>query len=210
MKYKIGSFFILILLLTAAGCEKKPVTLKEPKLSVYEAAGAGDIELLLQHIKYGSQLSKRETPQLLAPLHNAVREEQVETTALLVEAGAVVAMRDRLGMTPLYYAAVYGDIDIAVILINSGADVNAKAKYGSVPLPAASVEGHLAMVKLLIDHNANVNAVNIPGDTPLISAADHAQIHIVKLLLEKGANINSIDNKTGGYSIALCCRDSSD
>src|SRR5690606_8341129 len=70
----------------------------------------------------------------------------LETTKLLVAAGADLEQRDENGVTPLLNAVLNARIatkrqsehlDVAYYLIDQGADINARDWYGQTPLWAA-------------------------------------------------------------------------
>ena len=58
-----------------------------------------------------------------SPLHAAALNGAVRAASALLEAGALVHVRDALGHTPLYYAARQGDEDLVDLLVRAGANL---------------------------------------------------------------------------------------
>ncbi len=86
----------------------------------------------------------------------------------LIRAGAQV---NRLGWTPLHYAASKARMDTARMLIEHGAIVNAPGPDGTTPLMMAALSGKADMVRLLLQHGADATMFNSAHQT----AADWAR-----------------------------------
>jgi len=103
----------------------------------------------------------------------------------------------RLGATPLYYAALCGFHDLAKHLIrNHPQHVNTHGGYCVTPLVAALAGEHFKVAQLLLHHGAGTT-VNIQGNSrriPLHSAVFYGQIDVVRLLLNHNADVNSRDD----------------
>lgn len=108
-------------------------------------------------------------------LHRAVRDNDRETVAALLQGGADVNVRSAVGWTPLHFALVAdaeGDDrhELAMMLIERGADVNAAtAVAGWTPLHFAVLHrDEPEIVAALVRRGANVNAqTRFGGWTPL-------------------------------------------
>jgi ankyrin repeat protein len=103
----------------------------------------------------------------------AAREGDLESTKVLVGAGADVNQTTEYAWTPLLTATNNRHYKLAAFLIEHGADVNRANKGGWTPLYLATdnrnIEGgdfpvqkpdmdHLDYIKILLDHNANPDA----------------------------------------------------
>ena len=102
------------------GCGEAPPP-KPPDISLFEAALAGNLDAVKQHIAAGTDLNLRDPN----PVGN-------KDTAL--------------GM-----AAAFGKTDVAIALIEGGADLDTRNKDGSTPLHAASFLCYPEIVQALVD-----------------------------------------------------------
>ncbi len=93
---------------------------------------------------------------------------QTDRARALIAAGAQV---NRLGWTPLHYAASKAQVDTARMLIEHGAIVNAPGPDGTTPLMMAALSGKPEIVRLLLEHGADPSMFNAAQET----AADWAR-----------------------------------
>jgi len=118
MKHLLLTTIAAVLLVGCATTQSpKPPTVKAPDISIHEAAKAGDIETVKQHIAAGTD---------------------VNIVELLIDNGADVNGKTDEGRTPLHWAAYSGHKEIAELLIGEGAEMNAKERDGRTPLNFAS------------------------------------------------------------------------
>lgn len=124
------------------------------------------------------------------PLMRAAAFGQTETFKLLLERGAKVNVRDKLGMSPLIAAAcscaiatMNSTYDIMKILLEKGASVNARTRDGKTALiMAAGSPGDSASVKLLLNWGADPTAKDNEGKTAMTFAKDNWDPEKVRLL----------------------------
>lgn len=120
------------------------------------------------------------------PLLFATRQGDLETTRLLVAAGANIEQSDANGVTPLLNAILNATvaskpgratqhIEVAAYLIEQGADINASDWYGETPLWAA----------------VDLRNVEVPGPTRDNGIDRDAAFTLIRTLLEHGADPNS-------------------
>ena len=112
----------------------------------------------------------------------------------------IVNRSDRLGRTPLWYAAANGHRSIAQLLLKRGAKVDAPDEVGLTPLKWAIYYGHSDIVALLLKHRARGSSMAIQmetrdrqGLTPLIKASVEGDEDIVRILLDQGVKIEAVD-----------------
>lgn len=122
-------------------------------------------DLLVAHRAFdpNSVNDHNETPLMyLAIVGDAKRVEA------LINKGAQV---NRLGWTPLHYAASKQQIEVAQLLLRKGALANAPAPDGTTPLMMAARSGSSKMVNLLLEHGADPTTLSLNK----LSAADWAE-----------------------------------
>jgi ankyrin repeat protein len=89
-------------------------------------------------------------------------EGQTQRAEALIAAGAQV---NRLGWTPLHYAASKARLETARMLIEHKAIVNAPGPDGTTPLMMAALSGNQAIVDLLLSHGADPSMFNLAHRT---------------------------------------------
>lgn len=133
------------------------------------------------------------TLEVNAALFSAADKRCVALARRLLEGGASLQARDRLGATPLSRAAKSGDAQIVELFLERGADIDARDLDGSTALFLAAEAGRRAAVQTLVAHGANVNLPGRSGITPVAAAAFMGDEPLVRLLLDKGADANVVD-----------------
>jgi hemoglobin len=120
---------------------------------------------------------------------------------LLLEFGADIKVRDRLGHDALYRAANVqspGPTNegraVVDLLVRLGADVDGRSVIGQMtPLHMAARRGTIAIAEALLNAGAAVEARDSNGETPLRRAVNCCQSNMVRLLLAHGADPLSRD-----------------
>ena len=84
-------------------------------------------------------------------LGRSVLNNEVEMARMLIARGANVNVVDKLGMTPLLWAANvdFGDTAMIELLLKSGAKADARNKDGLTPLELARKHGHTTLIPVL-------------------------------------------------------------
>jgi ankyrin repeat protein len=139
------------------------------------------------------------------PLLFAARVGDVESTRLLLAAGANANDAGPDGISAVVLATRSGHEKLARFLVEQGADPNAAAA-GYTALHAAVLMGDLDLVKTLLAHGANPNAqltrgtpirrnrsdlvlqIDLLGATPFLLAAKYADLEIMRVLTSGGAD----------------------
>ncbi len=156
----------------------------------------------------------------VAALHYAVKREDTDALAVMLEQGANPNLPQdapaAAGMTPLHLSCIYGNIEAAKLLIKFGAN---DAIYNAAGYSAAhylllrnkyrselSSEDRIALFSLLI----HIDLADDNGKTPLLHlfSWEMARMYLdmlplLKILLEKGANVNQKDRE-GNTALLLC------
>ena len=126
-------------------------------------------------------------------LHWAVWSEDLETTEVLLSAGADASAANVEGATPLLLAATAGNTAIISRLVEAGADPNAALTLnGDTALMLAARTGKIDAIGTLLDSGADVNALETwGGTTALMWAVEEGHIDAVTMLVEHGADVNA-------------------
>lgn len=183
--------------------------------SMLQAAGARladavmkqDKVLVRSLLKQSADVNTPQTDGTTA-LHWAARWNDLETAALLIQAGANAKAANRGGAAPLYLAAVNGSAAMLEVLLKAGADPNGALLGGETALMTAANTGNVDAVKVLLKNGAAVNAKEtVKGQSALMWAAAENHAAVVKLLIENGADIlacTNVDlvNSTNGFIIS--------
>ena len=123
------------------------------------------------------------------PLLLAVASGYTETTKLLIEHGAIVAMQESQegqgDRSPIHVASRRGHVTIVELLLDMGVDVDSKSKSGKTALLVASRNAQHHVVEILLKRGANVDL-----SEPLYIATRKGDVEVVSLLLHAGANVN--------------------
>jgi ankyrin repeat protein len=156
---------------------------------LFEAAGSGDIDRVRTLLEQGADVNAAQGDGMSA-LHNAARAGNATVAELLIENGANVEAKTRIGEhRPLHVASASGRSAVVAILVAAGADVNALTSTGATPLHFAAASGSADSVATLVAAGASIDAREpVWGQTPLMFAAAAGRTEAIEVLLEKGAN----------------------
>jgi len=124
-------------------------------------------------------------------LHWASYNGRVKFAQLLLERGANINARNKVGHTPLHRVLAGLDddsganfFDTIQLLLEHGADVDALDDAQSTPLHVASEYGSAKATRLLLECGASVHLQNKQGQTPSQVASTHGREAITRLLSE--------------------------
>jgi ankyrin repeat protein len=106
---------------------------------LHRAAEDGDVDAVRALLAEGVPLNDFDVISY-TPLHYAVKSDQIEIAAMLLDAGASVDARDEEmnGNTALALAAESGSPEIVKLLLKQGADPTVRGWMGITPLDRAS------------------------------------------------------------------------
>jgi uncharacterized protein len=129
-------------------------------------------------------------------LFSAADGNCVDLATKLLDEGASLDARDRLGSRPLSHAAKSGHLGMVDLLLARGAPIDARNLDGGTALYFAAEGSHILIAQRLIERGADVNLVGHSGVSPLAAAAYAGNDLIVEALLAHGADARTPD-KTG-------------
>jgi ankyrin repeat protein len=166
-------------------------------LSAASAAGAADSERC-QGLSRRYDVAK---PQITAievslTLFSAVDANCIDLTTQLLDQGASLDARDRLGARPLSRAAKAGHLQMVDFLLARGAPIDARNLDGATALYFAAEGSHISIVQRLIERGADVKLAGRSGISPIAAAAYAGNDIIVEALLAHGAD-ERVPDQTG-------------
>jgi len=132
--------------------------------------------------------------EINSALTSAADKGCLDLTRRLLDDGASLGARDRLGAMPLSHAASAGHVDIVNLFIGRGAAINSRNLDGSTALFLASEQDNGAVVETLIAHGADVNLPGRSGLTAIAAAAYMGNEPLVRLLLQNNADPKIADS----------------
>jgi ankyrin repeat protein len=154
--------------------------------------GRSDAVRVLLAERGGAAAVNAAEPDGTTPLHWAVRRGDMETTRMLLEAGANVHTANRYGVTPLSLAALNADPAMVDALLAAGADPNESLSGGQTVLMVAARSGNPAVIERLAQRGADVNArEHVLGENALIWAASENHSEAVRALVRHGGDPNA-------------------
>jgi hypothetical protein len=137
-------------------------------------------------------------PRGIGLVHVAARHGLTTSLSMMLERAQAdqvdLDAPDRLGRTPLVYAAERGHTAVVESLIEAGACVRTRDHMGATPLHWAALRGHGDIISLLLNNGAQADAEVKGGGTPLAWAIEGDSRSSAELLLEPCGTM-SLDNE---------------
>jgi ankyrin repeat protein len=158
-----------------------------PKLTVFEAAAAGDLARVRELVERDRAQANAVSPDGYSPLGLAAFFKRSDVAAYLLERGADPRPASRQGgFTPLHSAvatdAAATDVELVRKLLDAGADPNARSQSGGTPLHTAAFTGKRAVVDLLLSHGADASIRNVQGKNAADVARERSNTEIADIL----------------------------
>ena len=126
-------------------------------------------------------------------LFSAVDANCIDLTTKLLDQGASVDARDRLGARPLSHATKSGHPKMVDLLLARGAPIDARNLDGATALYFAAEGSQILIAQRLIERGADVNLAGRSGISPIAAAAYAGNDVIVEALLAHGADERAPD-----------------
>ncbi|MDZ7778905.1 MAG: ankyrin repeat domain-containing protein [Gemmatimonadota bacterium] len=164
-----------------------------PEAPVADAAMRDDVEEVRSLLERGVDPNAAQGDGMTG-LHWAAERGSVELASALIDAGAELDPRTRLGSyTPVHLAARGGHDGVLRLLLEGGASPSMPTTTGAVtPLHFAATSANPAVAVALLEHGADPDAREERwGQTPLMFAAAAARPAVVDALLDHGADPES-------------------
>jgi uncharacterized protein len=132
--------------------------------------------------------------EISSTLFAAADRNCINLATTLLDGGASVDARDRLGARPLSRAARSGHLAMVDLLLQRGAPINARDLAGATALYVAAERGQVGVVQRLIDQGADTDLRGRSGTSPVAAAAFAGRNQVVRMLLAHGADARALDD----------------
>ncbi len=113
--------------------EKQGTEVDKPEMNIHTAVLTGNLEVVKQHIKAGTNINEIEPMGGSTPLLSAATFGKTDIAKALIDAGADFAISNNDGSTPLHSAAFFCRVEIVQMLIDANADKTLRNKFGATP-----------------------------------------------------------------------------
>ena len=159
------------MLVTFVGCgnqdnsSQKSEAVSVPKVDLHSAVVQGNLEVIRQHIKAGSDLNVLEPSRSSTPIITAAAMGSVEAAKLLIDAGADLNYQNADGSTALHTAALFGKNEVAKMLMDAGINLDIQNNDGATALHTAAFFGNIELVDALLKKGADKSLKNKSGKT---------------------------------------------
>lgn len=171
-------------------------------ISLHEAVRRDDADKLRALLKSGVDVNYVDKNRKNTSLHIAAIYKRTDMVTLLLEFGADLSIRNKLGDTPLRramlvdygYGVLRSDFCIVKKLIFAGADVKTRNANGQTVLHLAAWKNDIPFMEYLLSRDLYVHMKDNLNRTPLHCAAQVVALDSVKFLLINGADINALDS----------------
>ncbi len=148
----LANVLLLIVLLTSACAQsgdktktKIETAVAAPEISIEEAVISGNLEVVKQHIKAGTDINAKDALTGSTPLISAVSFGKKDIAKALINAKANLSIKNNDGSTALHAAAFFCRVEIVQMLIDAKADKSVRNNFGATP--RESVMGPFEPVK---------------------------------------------------------------
>lgn len=138
--------------------------------------------------KFRNEKSQITAIEVSSALFSAADANCIGLATELLDYGASVDARDRLGARPLSHAAKAGHLELVDLLLARGAPIDARNLAGATALYAAAEAGRVLVAERLIERGADVTLTGRNGISPVAAAAYAGSDAIVEALLAHGAD----------------------
>lgn len=125
--------------------------------------------------------------QYASPLMEALERRDVKKAVELINLGADINIKDRMGETPLIEAAEKGLTEVVQLLVDKKVNLNVGNVRNRTALSRASSRGHVEIVRILVNAGADINIKDKYGKSALNYASERNHKEIVSILKNAGA-----------------------
>ena len=189
-----GNATIIKLLLEAgADREKRDAAGETPLMTAVRSGGIAATRLLLSH---GADVNARETEYQQTALMLAARGDEPVLVSLLLQAGAHVDARTRVGPEPKFRLPSENTGSKGKGIVRGGWPEwgsRGARPGGMTALLYAAREGRVEATRLLLEAGASPEVGQADDVRPLVMALTNNQLEVARLLINAGADVNAAD-----------------
>jgi hypothetical protein len=157
---KLSSAILILISLIAISCNtenkgdsgqiQENAKPKAPKVDIHTAVITGDLAIIEQHIKAGTDLNQKDPMGGSSPLISASVFGKYDVAEALIKAGADINQKNNEGSTALHTSAFFCHKDIVQLLLDNNIDQSIRNTYGTTALesmvgPFQDVKGFYEM-----------------------------------------------------------------
>jgi len=139
-------------------------------------------------------------PDKETPLTLAILDNDIDKAKQLIDKGADVNKKNKLGESPLISTSYYDDktidLDMLKLLLKNGANPAIGDEQDYTVLHAAVSMGDIKAIDLLLQYKADINMKDSYGESPIFEAIYTDDAYTFQHLVDKGADLK-IKNKDG-------------
>lgn len=125
--------------------KKNESGIEKPEMNIHAAVLEGNLEVVQQHIKAGTDINEIEPMSGSTPIISAATFDKIDIAKALIDAGADLTISNNDGTTPLHSAAFFCRVEILQLLIDANADKTLRNNFGATP--RETVMGPFAEIK---------------------------------------------------------------
>lgn len=138
-------------------------TSEDGQTALMTASRTGKVDAIRVLLAHHANVNAAEPDKGQTALMWAAAEGNAAAEEFLIEFGAEVRARSKVGFTPLLFAVRNGHADAVKVLIDHGANVNDVSPDGTSALNMAAVNAYFELASVLLDNGANANAPDPRG-----------------------------------------------
>ena len=181
----------MVELLLAEGADPFILDSRVYSSALHRAAQSNDPAITILLLRHGAPIDLQSPLNGHTALIDAVWHKRAEVVAALLDAGADLDLRGRLGYTALDVARRDRLEEIGALIEARGSRI--RTTIEEQRLMAAVESRDEAAVAVALEAGADVNALSPSGFTPLMVASQNGDAAIVRLLLDAGASARIVD-----------------
>jgi hypothetical protein len=161
----------------------KPNTYKEPEEEDVDFKPGEDLDFNLQRYGYSEiNINSISKTYKQTPLMKASSWGDEKAVRYLLERGADINLRDKLGRTALHLTIRPAHVETLKLLLEYKADITIKDNDGNTPLHLAVLRQNEEITKILLEKGAPLDIRNNKNETPLDLAQKQKNQKFVELL----------------------------